>query len=541
MNKSIRICATAMAIVCTLIFSYARIATASPSNAAVHTYRPTPGDIASERYTLKADGTDVFVTRYANRSNNRVHVARFASSDATPSLTVTNNGPITSWKIYPERYYPASAAQVDGNTLTFQMSPALRYAIVSINGTDPELAIINDPPEDPATIPSPHGQNVVNAADYVSDLSGHTDQSAGVAAAIAALYADRNKNTLYFPDGTYLYSGLELRNRTKPVTIYVAEGALLKNRIQPSIDSMEPAIGIWDSSNITIAGRGVFDGNGFANYDTAHGGWRHDAATSHHQGGVMIVRSDNIVFNDTLMRDAKQWNWETHTAKNVTFNNIKGLTPYAQPWIDGLDLASGQNITVDGAFTLGNDDTFASGHYNPDDGFLDNGNNPDRLNWDTKDSFNISVNDTLGWSAGAGNGIRLGHAAYGHQLRSYSFSNVNYVGFSAGHYGITVQNSPDSGVQTYPRYQHISITDSSFDTSRVSTNFSILGKRSADPTDRITTVVLNNVWFSNNHPATAQNITDLTIKQLYVAGQRVTDPSEVPLTYSNVVDTHFDF
>lgn len=506
----------------------------------VHTYRATPGDVASDRFALTANDANVFVAKYTNRSNNRMHVARFASVDSTPTLTVTSSSAITSYKIYPERYYPAEAVTVSGSTLTVDMSESLRYAIIQINGADPGLAIINDRPVTDGEVPSADAANVVDATDYATDLTGATDQTEQIRAAIDALYADPTKDTLYFPDGLYSYAGLELRNRTKPVTIYVDEGALLKNRIQPSMTSMEPAIGIWDSANITISGRGVFDGNGFANYDTSNGGWRHDAVSSHHQGGAMIVRSNDIVFNDTLLRDAKQWNWETHTAKNVTFNNIKGLTPFAQPWIDGLDFASGQHLTVNGAFTLGNDDTFASGHYNPDDLFVDAAN-PDRLNWDTEDSFDITINDHLGWSAGGGNGIRLGHSAYGHALKDYTFDNVNYLGFSGGDTGITVQNAPDSGVRNYPRYESISISDSSFDTSKVRSSFTILGKDSADPLDRVGQVTLDDVWFSSSLAGSIANVTNLDMSNIHVAGQRVTRLTQTSWTLDNVVNRTLDF
>ncbi|HMR49288.1 MAG TPA: putative Ig domain-containing protein [Arachnia sp.] len=511
------------------------LGTAQAADDTIHTYRSTPGDVASERFQLEAGDTDVFVTKYSNRSNNRVHVARFASDTTTPEMTVTNNAPITSWRVFPERYYPQSAGTVAGNTLTFELSPELPYAIVEINGSQPLLAIVNDPLENPADIPDPSAANVVNLADFVTDATGATDQTAQFNAAIDALYDNAGKDTLFIPDGWYQYAGLELKNRTKPVTIYVDEGALLKNRMQPTMEAMEPAIGIWDSANITVRGRGVFDGNGFANYDTANGGWRHDAATSEHQGGAMVVRSQNIVFHDTLLRDAKQWNWETHTAKNVTFNNIKGLTPYAQPWIDGLDLASGQNLTVNGALTLGNDDGFATGHYNPSDGFP---GNPDRYNWDTEDSFGYSINDTLGWSAGAGNGIRMGHAAYGHAMKDYVFDNVNYVGFGAGGHGITVQNPNASTKTTYPRYESIIIRNSSFDTANVGTNFAVRGLNTSN---RIGTVKLENLWFSHDRPSSVNNVTDLTITGLKLAGTPITRLTQMRLNLVDIVNRNFDF
>lgn len=503
-------------------------AAAAVTDTSIHTYRATPGDVRSDKFSLAANGTDVFVTKYANRSNNRMAVARFASDDATPVLTVTANAPITTWKIYPERHYPASAVTVSGNTLSFRMSDALRYAIVQVNGADPGLAIVNDPKEKVSQVPDPAAPNVVDVADFVTDATGRTDQTTQINAAIDKLYSDSTKNTLFFPDGWYTYAGLDLRNRTKPVKIYTSEGTLLKNRIQPTMDAMEPTIGIWDSANITFSGRGVFDGNGFANYDTANGGWRHDAATSQHQGGVMIVRSQNIVFNDTLARDAKQWNWETHTAKNVTFNNIKGLTPYAQPWIDGIDLASGQNIKVKGALTLGNDDTFASGHYNPNDKFT---GDPDRLTWDTADTFGISVKDHLGWSAGAGNGVRIGGGG-GHQQRDFTFDNVNYVGFSNGGNGITMSNLTNVSSVTFK--------NTSFDTAKVANNFGITGRGNTD-SDRLGSLVFDNVWFSRNLPSKVSNATDLKIHKLTVAGTRVVRATQINLTLSNVINRDFDF
>lgn len=508
------------------------IVPASAADAVVHTYRATPGDVASDRFSLTANNISVFVTKYANRSNNRMAVARFSSSSATPTLRVTNNATITSWKIHPARHYPASAVTVSGNTLTFNMSSALRYAIVEVNGTQPGLAIVNDPHETATARPDPNAANVVDVADYVTDLTGRTDQTTNIRNAINALYSNSGKNTLYFPDGHYMYAGLDLRNRTKTVRIYVDEGALLKNRMQPTMEAMEPAIGIWDSSNITIEGRGVFDGNGFANYDTSNGGWRHDAATSNHQGGVMIVRSSNIVFRDTLLRDSKQWNWETHTAANVTFNNIKGLTPYAQPWIDGINLASGQNVTVNGALTLGNDDTFASGHYNPNDQFLAD---PNRNTWDTKDTYGIAVNNHLGWSANAGNGIRIGHR-FGYQLRDYTFTNVHYLGFGAAN-GIGVANLDSA---EYPRYETIIVRNSSFDTSKVGTNLTISGKQSSNAADRIGTVTLDNVWFSHNKPSNISHVTNLTIRNLYLPA-RATSLSQAQLTLTNVANQTLDF
>ncbi|MFD0332011.1 hypothetical protein ACFQZC_37155 [Streptacidiphilus monticola] len=144
-------------------------------------------------------------------------------------------------------------------------------------------------------------------------------------------------NTLYFPNGTYLWSGLLVngldgsRLKGGKLKIYTDEGALLRNRIQAYMEAFEPEIAIVNSNNIEIDGRGVFDGNGVANYNASSSGDLHDAYRSQHQGGVMVMHSSNVTFNDTYERNAKQWNWETHSANDVIYTNIKALTPTGSP------------------------------------------------------------------------------------------------------------------------------------------------------------------------------------------------------------------
>ncbi len=495
--------------------------------------------------------------------------------------------------VYPERYYPKEAVKVsaDKRSITFKMSDKLRYAFVMINGGPadqagkPYLAIINDPPEQAKNIPDRDAANVLDfkafseqylrehpnseaqKAEPAGTTSGGVSYGAGklvdngtgqvrfpdkrrmteddttyaLQAALDVIYADGSQyDTLYFPAGAYVCSGLDIRGRKgKHVTIYLEEGALVKNRLQECMQAMEPAIGIWDSENITISGRGVFDGNGVENYRKD----RHDAKDSCHQGGVMIVRSSGITFQDTYVRDAKQWNWESHGSKDCTLNNIKGLTPYNQPWVDGLDMASAQDLTINGALTLGNDDNFASGHYNPSDGFPNtvpgyDQYNSDSLQWDTKDSYNVSVSNTLGWSFGGGNGIRLGHDCYGHVMRDYTFENVNTTNFTGGGNGITVQNGVGNK-RPYPRYERLTFRNCSFDTTRVGTNFNVNG---LDAENKIGSVTLDGCWFSNGDAASyVSNVKDLTVKNHFVGKTQVTVSSQARLTATGVTNDVHDW
>ncbi|WP_035849871.1 glycosyl hydrolase family 28 protein [Kitasatospora azatica] len=420
------------------------------------------------------------------------------------------------------------------------------------------------------------------------------DQTFALQAAIQTIKANPTQlNTLYFPNGTYLWSGLQVNGvdgsklKGGKLKVYTDEGALLLNRVQAYMEAFEPAIGIVNSSNVEVDGRGVFDANGVANYNSSGGGDLHDAYRSQHQGGVMVLHSSNITFNDTYERNAKQWNFETHTAKSVTFNNIKALTPYAQPWVDGTDFASGQDITANNVFTLGNDDAFASGHYNPSNEFtpLASGvwNNFalgtssanvqgyvnaigaydtvagqlgfDSNHWDDQDSKNISVSNTLNWAVNAGNAIRLGYQTNGHQISNYTFDNFNSVSPLVG--GITVMNSHD----TYPRLQSLVVKNSSIDSSRFgSGSISVNGGNGTTQTvtadqqanygyapnpdgsgntytyvkSPIPTINLDNVWFSKQTTNNMTGVTNATLNNLRVAGQLVEYSGQLPLTTSSV-------
>ncbi len=294
----------------------------------------------------------------------------------------------------------------------------------------------------------------------------HNDVSDALQAAIDEIKNNPKLNTLYIPAGIYLWSGLRIvgwngdeANGGKPLHIYTDEGALMVNRLKECREANEPAIFICNSSNVVVSGRGMHDAQGCRTYAID----RKDARNTPHQGGAVVRASSNIAFYDTYVRDAQQWNWETHDVVDVALNNIKGLSPYKHAWIDGLNLSSGKNVTVNGAITLGNDDTFATGHYNPSDEFpartyrensgIDLVNtdaneaeirhtfaaagiyNKDRMEWSPNDTENIHVNNTIGWTRTA-HCIRIGlnnrqrpnpADIAGRRLKGFYFNNFNSV------------------------------------------------------------------------------------------------------------------
>ena len=533
------------------------------------------------KYKKGADGS-----KYYN-----FDVARFSSDDVSPQIQIKmiDETEIESIEIYPERYYPQGKLEIssDKKTLTFSMAKELPYCIVNVNGTltdmsmagTPMLAIIMDKPE---VKPDLNGGNVLDfkvfsdeylrinpvmdregdvcrpagevtdtsrnssevfrwnygAGHYVNPLNKNVqfpdkrvrDKNDVTDAFLAALDKVKKSavlDTIYFPAGVYVWSGLSIKNwdgngKDGKLNIYLDEDALLVNRVQECKQAMEPAIGIWYSSNITISGRGVIDGN--ACYTLALD--RKDARDTPHQGGSMLVHCSDITFNDTYVRDVKQWNWECHTVKNVTYNNIKGLSPYCHSWVDGLDLTSGKNVTVNGAITLGNDDTFASGHYNPSDEFprrfleeLDRAKgadkakmeadksrvcaaaaiyNKDRLEWDADDSENIAVNNVLGWSAFANN-VRFGANTHwkgepgkyeSYKLKSYVFDNFNSV-MRDSSAAIRVHNGKHN---SYQEYESIIFKNCSFAGNR---NENAVIPDGGDLARFSPEVVIDNCWFED--------------------------------------------
>lgn len=584
----------------------------------------------SEKYKLKANGKPVSVFKYqksetAGSAFYHMDVARFSSDDKTPIFEVEliDGSTIENVSVYPQRYYSSDVFKVsaDKKKLTFQMSEALRYCIVNINGSSadtkgkPQLSIINDPTE--TDKPDINAANVLDfgkfSKDYlnenpINDVVGEeareagevtdtslndetehtwqyekgvfqknsdkevkfpnkrarlsTDVSEAFQAALKEVKSNSNLDTIYFPAGTYIWSGLSIKEwngdgADGKLTIYLDEDALLVNRLQECQEAMEPAIGIWNSSNITISGRGIIDGQGTYNYT-----WdRSDADKTGHQGGSMVSHSQNITFNDTYVRDTKQWNWECHTVDTVTYNNIKGMSPYQHAWVDGLDLTSGKNVTVNGAFTMGNDDTFASGHYNPSDEFprrrlqgkdlsqLSREDtkiaaaagiyNRDRLLWDNDDSENFSINNVLGWSPCA-NSIRLGHNTNwkpeggSYRMKNYVFNNYNsvlvagYTSNSGGETAIRVQNG---NLDSYPNYDNLVFDNCSFEGNN--------GNNVEAPAGEITnfnpdSILIKNCWFKDpTKKLSFDSIKNVTLENLYLNDKLVEYSSQANTEFGN--------
>lgn len=636
---------------------------AKPKNITVHPYAPfvipetglggeaypshVRNDVASARFNVKVADIKVAAIRYDNtgfgNQGHNMDVARFASNSQTPEIEVNVKGDneINSVTIHPVRFYPQEKLKIspDKRSVTFEMAKELPYAIVIINGNDPQdastsnpqLTLINDPLEDLTEHPLPTAPNVLDfkkfAENYlkenpITETSGQVCRPAGsitdaslndgrmftwnyekgvfvpytdrivafpnmrkrsrndvsdaLQAALEVIKNTPELNTLYIPAGTYLWSGLRIinwngdrKNGGKPLFVYTDENALMINRLKECRESNEPAIYIANSSYVTISGRGMHDGQGCFTFAMD----RKDARNTPHQGGAVIKKSNHITFNDTYIRDSQQWNWETHDATDIELNNIKGLSPYNHGWIDGLNLSSGKNITVNGSITLGNDDTFATGHYNPSNEFpirtyretpsvnLVNTNenpaeirhtfaaagvyNKDRMKWSRDGgSENIRVHNAIGWTRTA-HCIRIGgNVLVGKPQNNSSEKNIKGYYFDNFHSIAGRKAGGNIRIQFYdktdlPAKGELVIKNCSFWTA--SKAWALI-PASKDNHTSIRKVVLQNLYFAKpitEPSAIFSDIEELTIKQLHIGGRKIDqyDLSGIPQKLENV--THF--
>ena len=113
-------------------------------------------------------------------------IARFASNTLTPQVEIRlkDGIDINSVTIHPVLFYPQEVIEVsaDKKTVRFTMDDRLPYAIVAVNGGDPQdaitngpqLVLINDPLEKAERKPSPDAPNVLDFKAFAQDyLAAH--------------------------------------------------------------------------------------------------------------------------------------------------------------------------------------------------------------------------------------------------------------------------------------------------------------------------------------------------------------------------------
>ena len=146
-------------------------------------------------------------------------------------------------------------------------------------------------------------------------------------------------NTLYIGPGVYLWSGLRIIDWNgdtarggKPLYVYTDENALMVNRLKECREANEPAILIKNSElchrfrpwHARRAGLPYIRHRpqGRAQHSSS-GRRRGDGFAQYHIQRHIYARQPAMELG-------------THSAKDIVYNNIKGLTPYNHGWLTVL-------------------------------------------------------------------------------------------------------------------------------------------------------------------------------------------------------------
>ena len=339
---------------------------ATPDAASLQVY-PVPSIYpASTDYTLVVNGTAVPVQKFTGYD-----IAQLAMGSGTAQVAITkiNNTNIGSWSISPQQL--GIHATASGPTLTFTL-PGDGYYIVKVDGR-PQLVLAFDPAQ--TDQPPSGGAGVFNVTAWPYNAqpgtSGYSTQAFTSAIADASSWGADNgsQGTVYVPEGVYNVGNLVLLSNT---ALYLEPGAVLRYTGDSSYyivnghKSSQNRDLTWllrtdyYSSNISLYGRGVIDGNGMASLAPSNLGVNLLAPV-----WVNGFSCDGITF-----RESSSWNVIPIRSSDLTFTNIKIFNRFDMGEDDGIDVMESTNVNVTHAIAIGLDDNFSTKTWTSDTDML---------------------------------------------------------------------------------------------------------------------------------------------------------------------------
>lgn len=272
-------------------------------------------------------------------------------------VTADFNVAVNDWDIAPYSY--GLNGVLSDKTLSFTLD-RLGYVVIRFAKNQDFKKRIVLLVEEPEKIPKGEIVNLLD--DYCIDNTGNSNETKRIQKALDDI-AETDK-ILYFPDGVYKTSLLQIRSNSR---IHLAKGA----RIIADPSSMEPYLNnddagtnrfiyIKDAENIYVTGLGAFDGNGtyFRGVFDPNG--------SKGKGGMrvlFIVNSKNIHFEGILLKDAARWNTQMVGCQDISFKYCKMLNnPNPSSHLtnfDGWDPDASQRVLIENCFGWAGDDNIA--------------------------------------------------------------------------------------------------------------------------------------------------------------------------------------
>jgi Glycosyl hydrolases family 28 len=201
----------------------------------------------------------------------------------------------------------------------------------------------------------------VSVKDFGVAADGKTLDTAAIQKAIDEV-ASAGGGKVTVPKGTYLCGTLVLKDN---LTLHLEDGAEIlgtedltqyKN-LDPFKDGLGAEVGtafvtIIDAKNVTIEGKGTFNGNGAAVAKTKSfkgEGWGFRPML------FRVVRGKNITVRDVTFRDSASWTTNYFQCDGVKIANVK-IDSHVAPHNDGINIDASQNFSIDNCDVHSGDD-----------------------------------------------------------------------------------------------------------------------------------------------------------------------------------------
>ncbi|KAK9454749.1 pectin lyase fold/virulence factor [Dipodascopsis uninucleata] len=370
------------------------------STASVVTYTVPDHYNRSAEFTAVVDDTDeLTVIQYYEYDYTHFSLAEVGQ---TIEISVDCLETISSYSISPTKL--DISGTVSGSTLTFNVSGSA-YLIVKINDLK-ELVILIDDVE--LNQPSTSWDWVYNVtAEPFFALEGFTglgvEHTTGVIQRVIDEAYLNGGGVVYIPAGLYHLGNLVLRSN---VSLYLEGGAFflftgdMENYgLRAFKQDPSQAITWWiytefDSSNITIYGRGTFDARGKAT----------SSESNLVSNALAPIAVTNFVLDGIIIRDTATWAITPVMSRNMSFRNFKVLNELAIRENDGIDVMYCKNVLVEHSIVISGDDSYSLKTWSK---YINLG-----IDWPDyyTSNGNIEFRDTVAWTYCIG--WKIGYGTY---------------------------------------------------------------------------------------------------------------------------------
>lgn len=261
------------------------------------------------------------------------------------------------WDISPHSYGLKGTKK--GNALSFTIDRT-GYVVLRFSKDQDftkRLVILVEPPEK-----LPKGALVDIVKTYQIDQTGTKNETEKIQRALNEISG--SKKTLYFPEGKYKSSMLQIKSNSKihlaKNARIIADASTLESYMPEDPQGINRFIFINNAENISVTGLGTLDGNGSEILG------RNPPGLVRKLDGMRLlfmVNSKDISFDGILLKDPARWNTHFVGCEDITFQNCKMMNNLINNEffgsLDGWDPDASKRVLIENCFGWAGDDNVA--------------------------------------------------------------------------------------------------------------------------------------------------------------------------------------